>query len=176
MGGRLRLGSVAGLLLACCVAACGDNSPKASGVKQGDDHPDTPGGGGTQRRSGGHAGMGSMGGITGGTGSPTQLPPPASNIAAGSLCERDGWCWYNPAPSGAWWQGVAGAGRTDLWIGGMSQNLLHFDGGHWTTLISPLEITEAIWAASENDVWFGGLSRTDDGSSAAGIAHGTAPR
>jgi hypothetical protein len=113
--------------------------------------------------------MGGSGGMS--TTSPVQLTPPASDIAAGRLCETDGWCWYNPQPSGVWWQGVAGAGRTDLWIGGISQNLLHFDGGHWTTLTSPLEITEAIWAASENDVWFGGLSRAADGGSAAGIAH-----
>jgi len=168
MGGRLRLASVTGVLFACCVAACGDDSPKGFVIEQGGDRPDTPGAGGGL---GGHAGMGSMSGMAGRAASPSPLTPPASNIAAGSMCEADGWCWYNPLPSGAWWQGVAGAGRTDLWIGGMSQNLLHFDGGHWTTRISPLEITEAIWAASENDVWFGGLSRAADGTSAAGIAH-----
>ena len=176
MGGKSRLVSVTGVLLACCVAACGNDTTKGSGITQGGDHPDSRGTGHAGRHGGdgcgGQAGMAPPMGGTGGmsTMSPSPLPPPASHIAAGSMCEADDWCWYNPLPSGVWWQGVAGAGRTDLWIGGMSQNLLHFDGGRWVTRSSPLATTEAIWAASENDVWFGGYTIVND-TIAAAVAH-----
>lgn len=171
MGGRLRLASATGVLLACCVVACGGgDSPTASGVKEGRGrgHPDSPGGmhGGGP---GGAPGCGAMGGA-GGIASPSSLPPPAGSFAAGSLCEADGWCWYNPRPSGATWQGVAGAGRTDLWIGGDTRNLLHFDGGRWTAVTSPMAITSGIWGASENDVWFGGQSSIEESATAV-IAH-----
>jgi hypothetical protein len=170
MGGKSRLVSVTGLLLACCVAACGDDAPKGFAIKQGGDHPDSRGTGDAGRHGGGarggHPGMGGMGGGMS-MPSPSPLPPPASSFALGSVCEEDGWCWYNPLPSGAWWRAVAGAGRTDLWIGGASRNLLRFDGGRWTTTPSSLLITEGIWAASENDVWFAGISRPG----VAGIAH-----
>ena len=72
-------------------------------------------------------------------------------------------------------QAVAGAGRTDLWIGGEANfgsdasNVLRFDGGRWSIVPSPLAITNGIWGASEDDVWFVG----DDGSFAGegAIAH-----
>jgi hypothetical protein len=70
-------------------------------------------------------------------------------------------------PSGAWWQGIAGVDRTEVWIGGISQNVLHLTGGHWGSMISPLNDTEAVWASAANDVWFGG---TVPGGAAA-IAH-----
>ncbi len=108
-----------------------------------------------------------------GRGSPTPLPPPSAHLGPGSVCESDGWCWYNPLPSGAWWQTVAGAGRTDLWIGGQVSTVLHFDGGRWTSLSSPLSAINGVWAASENDVWFGGIigDMTPGQAFAAGIAH-----
>ena len=99
MGGRLRLGSVTGVLFACCVAACGDDAPKGFGNKQGGDHPDSPGtGDGGRHGGGGHPGMGGSGGTS--TMSPSHLPPPASNIAVGTMCETGGWCWYTSAQNG----------------------------------------------------------------------------
>jgi hypothetical protein len=97
-----------------------------------------------------------------GRGSPLPLPAPSTQLAPGSWCEVDGWCWYNPLPSGNFLNAVAGAGRTDLWIGGEAglsvpgSNVLHFDGGRWSIEPSPLGLVYGIWAASENDVWFVG--------------------
>ena len=93
--------------------------------------------------------------------------------AAGA--KSDGWCWYNPLPSGNYLQAIAGAGRTDLWIGGEtfisgpSSNALHFDGGRWNLEPSPLGIIDGIWAASEDDVWFVGDDTAFTGMGA--IAH-----
>jgi len=111
----------------------------------------------------------------GGRGSPSPLPPPATQLAPGSWCESDGWCWYNPLPSGNFLRAVAGAGRTDLWIGGEtfisgpSSNALHFDGGRWNIVPSPLGIIDGIWAASDGDVWFVGDDAAFTGMGA--IAH-----
>ena len=96
----------------------------------------------------------------------------SAGIAAGSVCELNGWCWYNPLPSGAFWLGVGGAGRTDMWIGGIdTPNLLHFDGGQWHVATSALSVTEAIWAASETDVWFVGGTGTGTAGLNQAIAH-----
>ena len=166
MTGERRVVTVVGVLLACFAGACGDDhrarpdgSPHGMGGRP-DSHDAGAGGG---RRRGGQAGRGS----------PTPLPPPSAHLGPGSVCESDGWCWYNPLPSGTWWQTVAGAGRTDLWIGGNSSAVLHFDGGRWTTLSSPLSTILGVWAASENDVWFGGMigDTTPGQYFAAGIAH-----
>ena len=122
--------------------------------------PDSPGAGGGSgggmHGSGGRAGSG-----PGHTASPGPLPPPASSFAPGSICEADGWCWYNPLPSGSSWTAVAGAGRSDLWIGGFSPNLLRFAGGRWSLVPSPLSVRN-IWAASTDDVWFVGSRSNDD--------------
>ena len=68
-----------------------------------------------------------------------------------------------------------GRGRTDLWIGGASSAVLHFDGGRWTSVSSPLSAVFGVWAAAEDDVWFGGtLIDTTPGDyfdSIAAIAH-----
>jgi hypothetical protein len=132
--------------LACSAAACGDNSQKRFQVD--------PGAGGATG-----AGSGGSGGNTRLTQTP--LPLPAAQLGPGSWCESDGWCWYNPLPSGNFLHGVAGAGKTDLWMGGGSfalgpSNLLHFSGGRWSIVPSPLTFTEAIWASSSTDVWFAG--------------------
>ena len=82
-----------GVCLACSAAACGDNSQKRFQVD-----PGTGGGAG--------AGSGGSGGNTRLTQTP--LPLPASQLAPGSWCEFDGWCWYNPQPSGNSLHGVAG--------------------------------------------------------------------
>ncbi len=103
----------------------------------------------------------------GGTSSPLPFVSPGASFAPGSVCESSGWCWYDPLPSGTWWQGIAGVGRDEAWIGGMSQNVLHFAGGRWTSVTSPLTDTEAIWAFGPNDVWFGGIATPGSGA----IAH-----
>ena len=156
MGGRLLSVRVAGLLFACVVSACGDDRgahptgmSHGKGGRAGSSH-------GGEGGSAGAAGIAGTGGA-GGRGSPTALPPPAANITPGSFCEEDGWCWYNPLPSGTRWLAVAGAGRTDLWIAGVSRNVLHFDGGRWTIVPSPLSSITGAWAASETDVWFVGI-------------------
>ena len=53
----------------------------------------------------------------------------------------------------------------------MSPNMLHFDGGRWTSVRRRCTITEAIWGASENDVWFGGQLPARKSRSIAAIAH-----
>ena len=156
MRNKLRLVLIAGGLLACCVAACGDDSQKRLARESGErgTTPDVPG-------TGGAAGIGIPGGNGGRTGSPPALPPASAGIPTGSVCEPSGWCWYNPQPSGASWRGIGGAGRTDMWIGGSdTPNLLHFDGGQWNVATSALSSTWAIWAASETDVWFVGGTGT----------------
>jgi hypothetical protein len=95
-------------------------------------------------------------GGAGGSKSPSSLSAPADSIPPGSMCEPDGWCWYNPRPSGAQWDVVAGAGRTDLWVGGETPQVLHSDGGRWSVVPSPLAATAGIWASAKNDVWFAG--------------------
>ena len=103
--------------------------------------------------SGGSAGRGA----TGATDSPPPpLPAPAASIAPGTMCQGNGWCWYNPLPSGALWASVAGAGQTDLWVGGESPDVLRFDGARWSAVRTPLSSTSGIWAASRDDVWFAG--------------------
>ena len=156
MRDRLRLALIVGGVLACCVAACDDESSKRLVGESGEPStpPDVPG-------TGGAAGGGLPGGGGGRSGSPPALPVASAGIPAGSVCEPNGWCWYNPLPSGAFWLGVGGAGRTDMWIGGVdTPNLLHFDGGQWNVATSALSATEAIWAASETDVWFVGGTGT----------------
>ena len=151
-----------GVCLACSAAACGDNSQKRFQVD-----PGTGGGAG--------AGSGGSGGNTRLTQTP--LPLPASQLAPGSWCEFDGWCWYNPQPSGNSLHGVAGAGKTDLWMGGGSSafgpsNLLHFSGGRWSIVPSPLNFTESIWASSSTDVWFAGdLPVTTPGAKTGALVH-----
>ena len=158
-------------MLACFAGACGDGRDLPTG------HHGKAGRGGS-----GHAGAGGVAGVDGtggaaggqgGRGSPMPLPPPASNLGPDSLCELDGWCWFNPLPSGANWSAVAGAGRTELWIAGGSHNVLHFDGGRWTTVASPLTSTYAAWAASETDVWFVGIigGTRPDQTFVSAIAH-----
>src|SRR3954471_4050650 len=120
--------------------------------------------------AGGHAGgvmiggdAGAGGGPGGGVGgstivrvSPSAFPAPSTAFAPGSICEANGDCWYSPLPTGDFWEAVASAGRTNLWIGGQSENVLHLSGGHWSAVQTPLVETVAIWGAAANDVWFGG--------------------
>ena len=172
-----------GLLVAASLGglACGGPRLQASGNLSGD----PAGASGTS--SGDIAGVAGSSGRasdpvgTGGAGDPSvRSPRPPNGIGTasvplldqvdfspGSLCEADGWCWYNPLPSGVWWQAVAGAGADEMWIGGMSRNLLHFDGSHWHAVLSPLAITQGIWAAAADDVWFGGII----GAEIAAVAH-----
>ncbi len=95
------------------------------------------------------------------------LHRPGADIGPGSICESDGWCWWDPLPSGTWWRAVAGAGASDVWIGGQSHIALRFDGTTWTTVTTPLSLVQGIWAAAANDVWLGGTS----GAGVAAIAH-----
>ena len=162
---------VAGVLFASCLVSCGDDQrrPRAGFAQRTEGMPpDSPGAGGG---SGGgmHGCGGRAGGGPGHSTSPGPLPPPASSLAPGSMCEADGWCWYSPLPSGSSWAAVAGAGRTDLWIGGFTQNLLHFDGGQWHASPSPLFVLGS-WGAAKDDVWFVGELVAGDRVVAA-IAH-----
>jgi hypothetical protein len=160
MRSRVYLAWVAGLLVAGFVGACGGDSPRRQSVE-------SVGESGRADRP--HAGAGGIGGAPGGAagrGSPTALPPPASQLAPGSMCDSLGYCWYSPLPNGDFRTAVAGAGRTDLWIGG-EIDLLHFDGGRWSVVPSPLEAVQSSWAASDNDVWFAGSAL----GSRAAIAH-----
>jgi hypothetical protein len=126
-------------------------------------HQDLPDPGGTL--AGGNAGTGGgagagLGGAAGmapkPTASPSTFVSPATAFAPGSVCEANGDCWYAPLPAGDFWEAVASAGRTDLWIGGISSKVLHLNGGHWSAVQTPLSETVAIWGAATDDVWFGG--------------------
>lgn len=136
-------------------------------------HQDSPDAGGVT--AGGSAGAGGglatgLGGAGGAsmTSSRSALVPPATAFAPGSVCEANGDCWYAPLPTGDFWEAVASAGRTDLWIGGQSSNVLHLGGGHWSAVPTPLIETVAIWGAAADDVWFGGRFGP---SSIAALAH-----
>ena len=56
---------------------------------------------------------------------------------------------------------VHGTGANDVWVGGLSGTVLHWDGSAWTDL--SVDMDEAIWglyANDDDDVWFvGGTSR-----------------
>ena len=142
------------LLLGGFVGACGDDSrgalPEGVAGRAAGGHPE----------AGGTGGAGMAGGGMSGRGSPSPLPPPGKQLPPGSWCEPDGWCWYNPLPNGNQLTAVAGAGRTDLWIGGEadfgnegSGHLLHFDAGRWIIEPSSLALNKAIWASADDDVW-----------------------
>ncbi len=154
MGKRAGLGLLVGALVLWGGGACHDEArgDRASGVRgsAGDPAASTGAGG-----AGANA-AGSTGGAGGPGSSPSSLLLPADSIPPGSVCEPTGWCWYNPRPSGATWDAVAPAGRTDLWVAGETPQALHFDGGHWTVIPSPLSLTLGIWAAAKDDVWFAG--------------------
>jgi hypothetical protein len=156
MGRRSRFVLVFGVALA--IASCGGREHQP---------PGETGGGGTQAGNGGAGGSAGSGAPDGGTSSPLPFVSPGASFAPGSICEADGWCWIDPIPTGDWWQGIGGVDRSEVWIGGMSQNVLHLSGGHWASMVSPLDDTEGIWASAANDVWFGG---TVSGG-VAGIAH-----
>jgi hypothetical protein len=150
-----KIGSIAAIGAGVALGIHCQNAENNGGVGAG-----ASGGGPDSGATGGQAGTG----IGGMGGSPAALVSPGASFAPGSLCETDGWCWYNPLPSGAGWQGVAGAGRTEAWIGGASQTLLHLEGGHWTAVSSSLFDTESVWAASATDVWFAGISKASQGA------------
>ena len=99
-------------------------------------------------------GVGSQGTISAAQGA---LPKPGDSFAPGSLCGDDGWCWHNPLPRGDWQFAVGGAGR-EVWIGGSSATVLHFDGRTWAAVPSPLGTTQSIWAVASDDVWMVGRS------------------
>ena len=125
-------------------------------------------GGGAAGTSGGAAGT--TGGGAAGAGmtmSPSTFISPGANFTPGGICDADGWCWYDPRPSGDVWQAIAGAGTSEIWIGGASNTLLHLAPGGWSAVTSPLSVTEGIWAAAANDVWFVGTSQPE----IAAIAH-----
>ncbi len=138
---------------------CRDASHDQGSLRQ--QEPPDPGGSlaGGRAGAGGSAGA-SLGGAGGAapkaTASPTTFVSPATAFAPGSICEANGDCWYSPLPTGDFWEAVASAGRTDLWIGGQSNNVLHLSGGHWSVVQTPLLETVAIWGAAADDVWFGG--------------------
>src|SRR3954470_17828336 len=100
-------------------------------------------GGGPGARAPG--GAGAVGGSANATVSPSTFPSPATAFAPGSICEANGDCWYSPLPTGDFWEAVASAGRTNLWIGGQSDKVLHLSGGHWSAVQTPLVETVAIW-------------------------------
>ena len=120
---------------------CGgaDHQRGASGGASGQAGAPGSGKGGAPVASGGAAGTAvGAGGAAGATMSPSTFLSPAANFTPGSLCEADGWCWYDPRPSGDVWRAVAGAGAAEIWIGGESKTLLHFAPGGWSALTSPL--------------------------------------
>lgn len=94
--------------------------------------------------------------------------PAMSALGSGSICEADGWCWYNSTPSGAWLRGIAAAGGADVWIGGASEMAFHYDGTGWSATPTGLELTEAIWAFAADDVWASGMAV----GGGAAVAHG----
>ena len=96
---------------------CGgaDHQRGASGGASGLAGAPGSGTGGAPVASGGAAGTAvGTGGAAGATMSPSTFLSPGASIAPGSLCEADGWCWYDPRPSGDVWRAVAGAGAAEI--------------------------------------------------------------
>jgi hypothetical protein len=161
--GKIRSVANAGIValgvasLFACGAGCGGNGGGAAAGTGGT-------GGGTAQ----FPGTGGTGGGGGTGGAPLPFPAPSASLAPGSVCDSDGWCWYNPLPSGTGWMGVSGTGPTDLWVGGFSRMLLHLEGATWKNVTSPLQMTNSIWSASAGDVWFVGT--TGNGTDGA-VAH-----
>jgi hypothetical protein len=152
---RRWLGVVGGLMAGYFAGCGGGSSGLPAGIGHGIDgmHPGSPGEGG--RAGNGMGGPGAGGGPSVGV-SPPAFVGPAASLAPGTLCDRSGWCWYNTLPSGDAWLAIGSVGRTELWFGGDGADALHYQGGHWTAVPSPLVI-DAIWGASSNDVWFAGF-------------------
>lgn len=95
----------------------------------------------------------------------------ASPVDAPILCSDDGWCVEQPRPMGEPVVALWGFSPEDVWAGGRSGTLLHFDGRTWRRFHNPLwneeghlagrtnsmpedgSTVRSIWGASSNDVW-----------------------
>lgn len=51
---------------------------------------------------------------------------------------------------------VWGSSSTDVWVGGASQTLIHFDGVSWSRVGGATADINAAWGSSANDAWFVG--------------------
>jgi hypothetical protein len=107
----------------------------------------------------GHGG----GGVGGGPVRPYPLGKAGERMAPGTVCETDGWCWYNPLPAGAWWREAQGQ-PSNFWVVGASAVALRFAGGAWSTVPMPLGLTETVWVDGPNDVWLGGTGLPGQGA------------
>lgn len=70
-----------------------------------------------------------------------------------------GWQWENPLPHALDLNVVFGTGPRDVWVGGQSRLLMHWDGGTWTTVafggssMNPVESVTGLWASAPGDLW-----------------------
>ena len=104
---------------------------------------------------------------------PTGFPPP--DLPPGSYCDPSDfgqWCFYNPRPSGDWWRAVAGWDHSQMWIGGSSTGVLHFDGVDWRRLETGLTEAESFAVFSPQNVWV--VGQDDDGTGTISHFDGTA--
>ena len=73
------------------------------------------------------------------------------------ICGQDGWCWYNPLPTGNSWWGIWGAATDDIWVVGDYYSLLHWDGTEWSYLeVGSVFLITTIWGLASDDIWIDG--------------------
>lgn len=72
-------------------------------------------------------------------------------------CTVDHWCPYGPLFTGARLASIWGFDRDDIWVGGSSGTLFHFNGQFWTAATMPTTYASAsiysIWGSSPSDVY-----------------------
>jgi hypothetical protein len=51
---------------------------------------------------------------------------------------------------------VWGSSASDVWAGGVSGTLLHYDGTSWSPISAPISNVDSIWGSSSTNVWFVG--------------------
>lgn len=72
-------------------------------------------------------------------------------------CSKDAWCWLTPRPQGNTLLAVWGSGPADIWAGGYSGALVHYDGSGWQPVLSPTRATiHGLWGADANNVFLVG--------------------
>ena len=114
---------------------------------------DTPATGGSAGSSGGSAGTGGSGGAGGSSG------------AAGGQ-----WVWQSDVASSAQLNAVWASAPNDVWAGGDSGAMVHWNGSAWSVVpASTISHVHGIWGASAIDVWAvaGGIG----GAGAANLVH-----
>ena len=66
-------------------------------------------------------------------------------------CGDDHWCWSSPTPFGSDSRAVLAKGAADVWVGGRSGRLEHWDGAKWTGSSTSERVDVTAFAAHPTD-------------------------